>query len=154
MILLVRSCKAWRTSCLLQHEASVLLNTTILDTDPCKASYKQLIADHRSFLEAAWAHPSKIDIQNLVASVDALMKRLLDKASIDLTTKSAPSAADTSTVAATASPAPRHSCLKLDLSKFSGDLLDWREFWCIFSARLDKETDLPNMKESTAWKML
>lgn len=41
-------------------------------------------------------------------------------------------------------PAPivRPSRLKLELPKFSGDLLEWREIWNIFSAHLSRETDL------------
>ena len=35
------------------------------------------------------------------------------------------------------SPMPTPSRLKLGLPKFSGELLDWREFWSIFSARIE-----------------
>ncbi len=34
------------------------------------------------------------------------------------------------------------SRLKLDLPKFSGDMLDWRQFWSLFSVRIEREIGL------------
>ena len=71
------------------------------------------------------------------------MKRLLDKACIDLE----PSPTHSATANSASTPtlgvaAPSHySRLKLDLPKYSGDVLDWKEFWSIFSARISTETN-------------
>ena len=49
----------------------------------------------------------------------------------------------TSAITVSSSPQPRsHSNLCLSLQSFSGDLLDWKDFWCIFSSIIDKETSL------------
>ncbi len=37
--------------------------------------------------------------------------------------------------------------MKLDLPTYSGDILDWREFWHLFSARIDRETDLSDYEK-------
>ena len=71
------------------------------------------------------------------------MKKLLDKASSDLEPKAASSVGGIPSTSTTTPAIPPHrSILKLDLPKFSGDVLDWREFWSIFSARLSRETCL------------
>ena len=49
----------------------------------------------------------------------------------------------TSTITATLGPQPRsHSNPRLNLPSFSGDLLDWKDFWRVFSSIIDKETSL------------
>ena len=78
-----------------------------------------------------------------MGEVDDLLKKLLDKASSDFEPKVAPTAGSSSSVHSVGSAIPIYqSRLKLDLPTFSGDLLDWREFWSIFSARLSRETCL------------
>ena len=79
--------------------------------------------------------------------VDDHFKRLLDKASIDFEPDC------TSTIESTSSTSSvecailhYHSRIKRDLPTFSGDLLDWREFWSIFSARLSRESGLSEHK--------
>ena len=68
------------------------------------------------------------------------MKQLLDKASADLTVKVTSASGDPSLSPTHVTPqSPRYSSLKLDLPKFAGDILEWRS---IFSARLNRETDL------------
>ena len=47
------------------------------------------------------------------------------------------------------SPMPTPSRLKLGLPKFSGELLDWREFWSIFSARIEREAGLTDVEKIT-----
>ena len=42
---------------------------------------------------------------------------------------------------ALSSPQPR-SNLRLSLPSFSGNLLDWKDFWHVFSSIMDKETSL------------
>ena len=46
------------------------------------------------------------------------------------------------------SPQPRfHSNLRLSLPPSSGDLLDWKDFWNVFSSIIDKETSLSNAEK-------
>ena len=47
------------------------------------------------------------------------------------------------------SPMPTPSRLKLGLPKFSGELLDWREFWSIFSACIEQEAGLTDVEKIT-----
>ena len=46
------------------------------------------------------------------------------------------------------SPQPGfHSNLRLSLPSFSGDLLDWKDFWGVFSSIIDKETSLSDAEK-------
>jgi len=45
------------------------------------------------------------------------------------------------------------SRLQLDLPKFSGDMLDWRELWHIFSAHIEREIDLEDYKNINCLKV-
>ena len=54
----------------------------------------------------------------------------------------------TSTIPATLSPqSGSHSNLHLSLPSFSGDLLDWKDFWCVFSSIIDKEMFLSDAEK-------
>ena len=73
------------------------------------------------------------------------MKRLNDKAAIDLR----PPTHSTDSSSHVSSTTPTPSRLKLDLPKFLGKLLDWREFWSIFFARLEREVGPTDVEKIT-----
>ena len=81
------------------------------------------------------------------------MKRLNDKAAIDLrppTHSTGGSPRHSSGLSShVSSTTPTPSRLKLDLPKFSGELLDWREFWSIFFACLEREVGLTDVQKFT-----
>ena len=98
-------------------------------------------------------HSTRPELAELRSSLDPLMKRLNDKAAIDLkrpthSTGGSPrhSSGSSSHISSTT---PTPSRLKLDLPKFSGELLDWREFWSIFFARLEREVSLTDVEKIT-----
>ena len=45
-------------------------------------------------------------------------------------------------------PWPRLSSITLKLPQFHGDLLKWKDFWALFSSRLEKEHDLTDADKS------
>ena len=45
-------------------------------------------------------------------------------------------------------PAQHRSKLKIELPTFSGDPLQWNEFWKLFSRLIDKETDITNEEKT------
>ena len=45
-------------------------------------------------------------------------------------------------------PRPKPSSITLKLPQFHSDLLKWKDFWALFSSRLEKEADLTNADKS------
>jgi len=82
------------------------------------------------------------------------MKRPNEKAAVDFRLSTDPTvsslrhSSESSTRVVT-STTPTLSCFKLKLPKFSGELLDWREFWSIFSARIEHEVGLTDAEKVT-----
>ncbi len=135
--------QAWCSGCGIRHDSDILLSTSSLNSEVCRDSYDKLKIEYKDFLTSAHSYLSCPDISKLVDSVDVLMKKLLDKASTDFEPKATlSSGSSASTTSANHAIPYHHSRLKLDLPTFSGDVLDWREFWSIFSARLSRETSL------------
>ena len=119
------------------------LSTASLNSEACCDSCEKLKVKYNDFAISAHSFLICSDIKALVDTVNELMKNLLDKASSDLEPNAASSVGGTASTSTT-TPAirPHRSILQLDLLKFSGDVLDWREFWSIFSSRLSRETCL------------
>ena len=133
--------QSWCVGNHVRHDAEDLLSTASLNSEACRDSYEKVKVKYNDFAISAHSYLICSDIKALVDTVDELMKNLIDKASSDLKPQSVSSVGGTSSTSTT-TPAipPHHSILKLDLPKFSGDVLDWREFWSIFSAHLSRET--------------
>ena len=132
----------WCAGNRVRHDAEVLLSTASLNSEACRDSYEKLKVKYNDFAISAHCYLISSDIKALVDTVDELMKNLLDKASSDLEPKAASSVGGTPSTSTTTPAIPPHCrSLKLDLPKFSGDVLDWREFWSIFSTRLSRETE-------------
>ena len=133
----------WCVGNRVRHDAESLLITASLNSKACRDSYEKLKVKYNDFAISAHSYLICSDIKSLVNTVDELMKNVLDKASSDLKLKAASSVGGTHSTSTTTPAIPLHrSILKLNLPKFSGDVLDWREFWSIFSARLNRETCL------------
>ena len=113
--------QVWSEGCHIQYDASVLISTTSLDTPPCRAAYDKLKKDHGSFLKDALGHSTRRDVQEMLTSINDLMKQLLDKASADFAVRVTGSVdAPTIPVKSDSLGTLRYSRLKLDLPKFSG----------------------------------
>ncbi len=132
--------QAWCTGSRIKHDANILLNTSSLNSEACRESYEKLKLEYKTFVTSTHSYLSCSDIKNVVDEVHELLKQLLDKASLDFEPK-VKTTTESSTRVDHVVP-HFQSRLKLDLPTFSGDLLDWREFWSIFSARLSRETGL------------
>ena len=135
--------QTWCSGSRIRHDANILLSTSSLNSEACRGSYENLKTEYKVFVTSAHSYLSCPDIKNLVDKVEDVFKKLLDKASTNFEPK-----VKSDTESSSSSPSADHviphyqSRLKLDLPTFSGDLLDWRKFWSIFSARLSRETSL------------
>ena len=124
-----------------------------LDTPPLKEGCQTAVPDYRKLRDTVRGHSTRPELAELRSSLDPLMKRLNDKAAIDLrppthsTGGSPRHLSGSSSHVSSTTPTP--SRLKLDLPKFSGELLDWREFWPIFFARLEREVGLTDIEKIT-----
>jgi len=128
---------------MIKHEAEILLSSSSLNSEACHTSYDQLKAKHNDFALSAHSYLDCSDVKNIVENVDNLMRQLLENAAVDIEPSLTPPADLTSRGTKPVTVAtPHYSHFKLDLPKFSRDMLDWKEFWSIFSARLDRESAL------------
>ena len=141
--------QTWCSGSRIRHDANILLSTSSLNSEACRGSYENLKTEYKDFVTSAHSYLSCPDVKNLVDEVDDVFKKLLDNASTDFEPK-----VKSDTGSSSSSPSADHaiphyqSRLKLDLPTFSGDLLDWREFWSIFSARLSRETSLTEYEKN------
>ncbi len=142
--------EAWRLGCRMKDEAVDLLDTPTLLTPDNKHTHDQLTKDFKALREAVREHPTKSDIGDLQKELEPLLKELSEKYAAEWLKKEKSSvesirAGDSFSASSLSHPTNNsfvHSRLKLDLPTFSGELLDWREFWHLFSACLSRETSL------------
>jgi len=130
---------AWKKGGQLQDAIEDLLEPSTLKSPPLEAAYLAAVQDFQQLCDTVRVFPEKLELTNLLRFIKPGMKRLKEKAARDL--KPPDSSTPFHSIAITSAP-PKSSRLKLELPKFSGDMLDWREFWNIFSPRLEREPDL------------
>ena len=127
----------------IRHDADIPLSTSSLKSEACHDPYDKLKIEYKDIFTLAHSYLSCPDSTSLVENVDDLMKKLLDKASADFEPKVTSTSGSSASACNTDHAVPHYqSRLKLDLSTFSGDVLDWSEVWFIFSTQLNRETSL------------
>ena len=140
--------QAWKLGGKIKDDANDLSKVDSLLSTYNHPAYEQLVEEYKSFREAVRAYPERKELSGLKDEVAPLVTQLTAKANLECTEAGggtpAPSRASSGTTTPPLPPAePTYrSQLKLELPSFSGDLLEWREFWHLFSARIERETGL------------
>ena len=142
MTSLIQAISAWTLGQRIQDEMSDLLDATTLNSLPQEA-FQVVAQDYRKRRDSIRIHSTRSELVELKRSLEPLMKSLNEKAAIDLKPADSADSSVSSLHHSSGScinfksPMPTPSRLKLGLPKFSGELLDWREFWSISSARIE-----------------
>ena len=148
MTSLIQAISAWTLGQRIQDEISDLLDATTLNSLPLKEAFQVVGQDYRKLRDSIRIHSTRSELVELKRSLEPLMKRLNEKAAVDFKPADSVDSSVSSLHHSSGScinimsPMPTPSCLKLGLPKFSGEFLDWREFWSIFSARIEREAGL------------
>ena len=115
-----------------------------------KESIRDMTRQLTQFRSAVDSLPDSEELGALLEDIVPQVRRIIKKhdeeyAEVESRTSNGSA---TSTITATPGPQPRsHSNLRLNLSSFSGGLLDWKDFWRIFSSIIDKETSLSDAEK-------
>ena len=94
--------------------------------------------------------PVNEELQTLLGSIVPHVRRIIRKHDEEHAEVESHASSGSGTVSiphATASPYKPPSSLRLSLPTFSGDILDWKDFWRIFSSIIDKESSLTDAEK-------
>ena len=152
MTSLIQAISAWTLGQRIQDEVSDLLDATTLNSLPLKEVFQVVVQEYRKLRDSIRIHSTRSELVELKRSLEPLMKCLNEKAAIDF--KPADSSVSSLHHSSGScinfmSPMPTPSRIKLGLPKFSGELLDLREFWSILSAHIEREAGLTNIEKIT-----
>ena len=104
-------------------------------------AYENTLHECRLFKDSVRAHATRHDLADLKDVMDPYIKRLKEKAAAQ------PSEAETTIRLSSNDSIPRPSS-----STYSGDMLEWREFWSLYSSRIERETTSLRQKRLAAWR--
>ena len=155
MTSLIQAISAWTLGQRIQDEMFDLLDATTLNPLPLKEAFKVVVQDYGKLRDSIRIHSTRSELVKLKIFLEPLMKRFNEKAAIDFKPADSPDFSVNSLHHSSGSctnfmsPMPTPSRHKLGLPKFSGELLDWREFWSIFSARIEREAGLTDIEKIT-----
>ena len=115
-----------------------------------KESIKKMSEQLSQFRVAVDSLPDIEELRALMEDIVPRVRRIIkkhDEEYAELESRGS-NGSTNSSVTASLSPPPRfHSNLRLSLPSFSGDLLDWKDFWRVFSSIMDKETSLSDAEK-------
>ncbi len=93
--------------------------------------------------------PSIEELKSLDYKIDEVLERIsirIDEECVD-DGSSISSPPTTTTSTSSISPPRRTTHYKLALPKFSGQIIDWHNFWGIYEGRLERETALSDLEK-------
>ena len=140
--------QAWKFGGKIKDDANDLSKVDSLLSTYNHPAYEQLVEEYKSFREAVRTYPERKELSGLKDEVAPLVTQLTAKANLKCTEAGGGTPAPSRTSSgATTPPLPPaeptyRSRLKLELPSFSGDLLEWREFWHLFSSHIERDWSL------------
>ena len=132
--------QAWADGGCLEDDARDLVAIKDLSGVYARKSYEDLLSAFKIFRQTLKSLPANNSLLAVQKRLEPIMADLGERIDNDVRSTDDTSASSHESTDPVA-PAPRihHSKLKLELPKFSGDLLQWKDFWDLFSAVIETE---------------
>ena len=142
--ILVDACQAWHHGYQIQETIRELFdNEDVIGTYARKA-YEQVAADLKEYRRTIMKMPPDEELNRLRDELNPAFRELTTNMDKELRLATTPdiSASSHHSSASPVAARPPPSKLKLELPRFSGDILQWKDFWHVFSSIMEKETTL------------
>ena len=137
---LIDAGQAWYVGGKLIDKAEDLQSLEAMSGTYARQSFERFIKEYEEFRQTIKKMPEQAELQGIKTELSPIVRNLCARMDSDLVI---PVSADSSASAHsedtsfTSRPAP--SCLRLELPSFSGEIIQWKDFWALFSAVIDKE---------------
>ena len=132
--------QAWADGGCLEDDARDLVAIKDLSGVYARKFYEDLLTAFKTFRQTLKSLPANKSLLAVQKRLEAIMADLGQRIDHDVrSTDDSSVSSHESTDPVAPAPCVHHSKLKLELPKFSGDLLQWKDFWDLFSAVIETE---------------
>ena len=132
--------QAWADGGYLEDDARDLVAIKDLSGVYARKSYEDLLTAFKTFRQTLKSLPANNSLLAVQKRLEPIMADLGERIDNDVrSTDDSSVSSHESTDPVAPAPHVHHSKLKLELSEFSGDLLQWKDFWDLFSAVIETE---------------
>lgn len=145
----IEACQAWHHGYQIQEAISELSHSEDVIGTYTRRAYEQVAANLKEYRRTIMRMAPNEELNNLRDELNPAFRALTTKIDKELRSASLPkrSASSHHSAALPVAARPPSSKLKLELPHFSGDLLQWKDFWRVFSSIMDKETTLSDAEK-------
>ena len=146
---LIDACQVWHHGYQIQETISELSHSDDVTGTYARQAYEQVAADLKEYRRNIMKMPPDEELNKLRDELTPAFRALTTKVDKELHSASLPkgSASSHHSAASPVTVRPPPSKLKLELPHFSGDILQWKDFWRVFSSVMDKETTLSDAEK-------
>ena len=147
---LLQAREAYNMAKSIQHIIQDLENSDSLTGHMVRETIRVMSDQLTQFRALVDSLPDNEELRTLLESIVPHVRRIIRKHDEEHAEVESHASSGSGTVSiphAAASPYKPPSSLRLSLPTFSGDILDWKDFWRIFSSIIDKETSLTDAEK-------
>ena len=147
--ILVDACQAWHHGYQIQETICELFDSEDVIGTYARKAYEQVAADLKEYRRTIMKMPPDEELNRLRDELNPAFRELTTKMDEELRLATTPdiSASSHHSSASPVTARPPPSKLKLEIPRFSGDILQWKDFWHVFSSIMEKETTLSDAEK-------
>ena len=137
---LIDASQAWYVGGKLMDKAEDLQSLEAMSGTYSRQSFERFIKEYEEFRQTIKKMPEQAELQGIKKELSPIVRNLCARMDRDLIIPvSADSSASTHSEDTCFTSRPAPSRLRLELSSFSGEIIQWKDFWALFSAVIYKE---------------